>query len=541
MLNALTMKTLPTALTLFPDALPGRAHSEAPFSTLHEKAKWRERRIIQNNDGGEARVPAAPIGTRDEYLALRANPLVGSQVDTIIYDTTAGSFGVFAHDTKVGEPFLTTAGRYHYNAVPALLAKGTDPLKLMIEFARANGMEIIWTMRMNDTHDASNPLLVSRLKNEHPEWLLSFGNIDQACGKPTAVDYGQEAIRKMACRFVEEVAQRYDVDGVQLDFFRHPVFFKSVANGGKATDEDRAEMSELIRQIRRMTYARGEERGKPLLLSIRIPDSVEYCYQIGLDVETWCSEGLVDFVSTTCYFRLNPWSYTVELGKRYGIPVYPCLSESRIAAVSKPWSERKTTEVYRARAANVWQAGANGVYLFNAFDGTAPWWREIGSPKTLVGLNKRYFATVRSGDYRHYLNSDDSFDLLTHLSPNKPKMLSAGELYRLPIDTAEDFEAAKGQGMSAKVLLRLDIRPVPDPQWIQVTLNDAPLADGGIMNDWLVFPVEPDLLQKGTNQISIKERANADADDMQPPTVLHDAHIDVTYVGAPVAKQILPS
>lgn len=499
------MKTLLTALILLSGALPGRSQSEVPFSSLHEKAKWRERRIIQNNDGGEARVPRVPIRTKEDFLALRATPLIGSQVDTIIYDTTAGSFGSFAHDTKAGEPFLTTAGRYRYNALPGFLAEGTDPLKLMVEFARTNGVEIIWALRMNDTHDATNPLLMPRLKKEHPEWLLSSGNTHLVHGKKTSVDYGQEAIRKMVYRFVEEVAQGYDIDGVELDFFRHPVFFKSVATGGKASDKDRARMSELIRKIRKMTYARGKERGKPLLLSIRIPDSVEYCHQIGLDVEKWFSEGLIDFASTTCYFQLNPWSYTVELGKRFDIPVYPCLSESRIAGASQPWSKRSTTEVYRARAANAWQAGAKGLYLFNAFDGAAPWWREIGSPRTLVGLDKRYFATVRVGNHRHYLTSDDTFDHLTHLSPDKPKMLPRGEPFQFPIDTAEDFEAAKAEGKEATVLLRLDIRPAPEPQSIQATLNDAPLTQGRIINDWLVFPVEPALLRKGINQIALRK------------------------------------
>jgi len=29
---------------------------------------------------------------------------------------------------------------------------------------------------------------------------------------------------------------------------------------------------------------------------------------MGLDVERWLGEGLVDILITTCYFRLSPWS-----------------------------------------------------------------------------------------------------------------------------------------------------------------------------------------------------------------------------------------
>ncbi|MFV0415480.1 MAG: glycosyl hydrolase family 18 protein [Chthoniobacterales bacterium] len=477
--------------------------SKDSFAALHEKAKWRERRIIQNNDGGEVRVSGVPIRSKEDFLAIRATPLIGSQVDTIVYDTTAGSFGSFSHNTKAGEPFLITEGRYRYNAIPEFLSKGTDPLKMMIEFARANDQEIIWAMRMNDTHDDANPLLLPEFKKKHPELLVSSDKTPLLHGKRTSVDYGQEEIRKKAFSFVEEVAKGYDVDGVELDFFRHPVFFKSAASGGKATDEDREKMSDLIHKIREMIRAEGKKRGKPILLSIRIPDSLEYCREIGLDVEKWLKEGWIDFVSMTGYFRLNPWSYSVELGKRFDLPVYPCLSESRITQATDPLSKRSTPEVYRARAANAWQAGAKGIYVFNSFNGNSPWWHEIGNPKALPGLNKRYFATVRTGDPGKFLSGGASFSRLTNVSPDNPRILSAGEAFRFSIDTAEDFQAASAQGKSARVLLRLNIRPIPKPETIQLTLNDTPLSDGRVDNGWITFSVKPDLLRAGSNEIAV--------------------------------------
>ena len=141
----------------------------APLDPARSAARERPRRIIFNDDGGETRVPPAPIPALDGFLPVRIAPLAGTQVDTIVFDTTSGTFNRFAHDTKVAEPFLVREGRYQHNILPAHLAAGTDPLRVVVAHARKVGQEVFWTIRMNDTHDASNPLLIPQLKRDHPE------------------------------------------------------------------------------------------------------------------------------------------------------------------------------------------------------------------------------------------------------------------------------------------------------------------------------------------------------------------------------------
>lgn len=474
------------------------------YEAAHEAAKWRKRRVIQNNDGGESRVPRQPIRTPEDLLKLRALPLVGSQVDTIIYDTTAGTFGMYAHTTQVAEEFRVTEGRYRNNALISLQEQGTDPLQVMIDFSRANDIEILWSMRMNDTHDASNALLLPQFKKDNPNLL--FGGAERRRprhGGATGVDYTQPEVRDLAFRIVEEVAQNYDVDGVHLDFFRHPVFFKSVAQGGVATDEQREMMTDLIRKIREMLLAEGKKRGKPLLLTVRVPDSVEFCRQIGLDIEAWLAEGLLDALSTTCYFQLNPWSYSVELGHRYNVPVYPSLSESRIAGADGEWASRRTEEVYRARAANVWASGADGVYIFNSFNGSLPWWHQIGDTETLAGLNKRYFATVRGPDYRRFLTSDTDFASVDYITPDAPQVLDNGKPMSFSIEVGEDFDAAFAKGLEAEVVLRLDIRSLETAADAKVSLNGRELGGGTIEDGWLVLPLDPNWLRTGSNEIEL--------------------------------------
>ncbi len=64
----------------------------------------------------------------------------------------------------------------------------------------------------------------------------------------------------------KEACRNYDIDGISLDFFRHPVFFKSTFEGKVASREEMASMTDLIRRVLKMTERIGAEKGKPLMV-----------------------------------------------------------------------------------------------------------------------------------------------------------------------------------------------------------------------------------------------------------------------------------
>ncbi|MEO6741748.1 MAG: hypothetical protein ABIP20_16005 [Chthoniobacteraceae bacterium] len=225
--------------------LDAAADVRKPISSLDElrslrhKAAERQRRVIFNNDGAES-VLLCRGTTPEEFLSYRTTALAGTQVDSLFYCTRSSGFGVFTHDTKVGQVFSTKEGRYASNLTPEMLAAGTDPLRVMTDFGHQNCMEVFWSFRVNDTHDGSatdyGPIMfrANRLKNEHPEWLIGTPEQKPKFGAWSAVDFTRAEIRDLAFRYVEEVCQNYEVDGVELDFFRHPVFFKRAAVSGLA-------------------------------------------------------------------------------------------------------------------------------------------------------------------------------------------------------------------------------------------------------------------------------------------------------------------
>ena len=174
-----------------------------------------------------------------------------------------------------------------------------------------------------------------------------------------------------------------------------------------------------------MTEDVGRQRGRPILVAVRVPDSVGFCRDMGFDLERWLSDGLIDLLITTCYFRLNPWEYSVELGHKYDVPVYPCLSDSRVRGETR--FQRGSAASYRGRAMNAWAAGADGLHLFNFFDPNAPMWRQIGDPEALATMDKLYFVSVRDGDPQSYLAKGRQYRTVPIFGPSQPRLVTAGQ------------------------------------------------------------------------------------------------------------------
>jgi hypothetical protein len=490
-----------------PPAPPAQAETTTAVSVRAERrqAADRQRRIIFNNDGNEP-VSAIKRPSRDDLLAARTTELAGTQVDSIFYCTTYGSFGVFHHHTKVGTLFTTTEGRYASNQVQALYDAGIDPLTVMIEFCKEHEIELFWSLRMNDTHDGSRadygPIMLSSnpLKREHPEYLLGTPTKRPKHGSWTAVNYGRPEIRDLAFRYIEEVATNYDVDGVELDFFRHPVFFKSTAQGQPVSADERNAMTELLRRVRAMTDKVALERGRPVLVAIKAPDSAEYARAIGLDIERWMAEDLVDLYTPGGYFQLHDWTSSIELGHKHGVKVYPSLDDVR---VRDPLGNKLRTSplAYRSRAAEAWAAGADGVYLFNHFNPRSPVWREAGDAQLLAQLDKDYLSSPRgvgkaAGGNLPY----DKYRTLETLNPDNPKSLRAGKSAsaRLMLGDESDTTVPK------RFNLRLRFKQAPEPRLLAVKLSGHPLPALTPGDDeWLEVAVPQALLKTGANQVEV--------------------------------------
>ncbi len=496
---------------------PARITSLEKLRTERSKLAAKPRGLIANNDGCDCLYfPGNLEPTVKNFLDLRTTHLAGSQVGALSYCTISSGFGHFSHNTKTGTVFTRQGADYGIkpdarNITADLIRQGTDTLKAVTDFAHSKGLESFWSIRMNDTHDVAHRpekpyFLFPQLKVDHPEWLVSDHIKRTPQGRWSSVDYARPEVRELAFRFIEEVCQDYNVDGVELDFFRHLCYFKSVANGGTASAEEVAAMTDLMRRVRAMTETVGLKRGRPILVSMRLPDSTGFCLDSGLDLASWLKEGLMDILITTDYFRLNPWEYSVKLGHEHSVQVYPALTDPRVKRETRFY--RQSVPAYRARAANVWAAGADGLYVFNLYDidPKSPLWTDLGSTKALAFTEKHYFVDDLDGRRSSWLADGEKHRTIPMLIPTSPATLSTKESFMTTLQVADDFAAAMKAGRAATTTLHFEAPGLKDAQRLQVTVNDKLLDAGHVQDGWVDVPVKPELLKQGMNDIAITLR-----------------------------------
>ena len=406
-------------------------------------------------------------------------------------------------------------------------------LTRFIEFCRANGYEAFWTQRMNDTHDAADypdarrKFVENEFKQKHPELLVGERKSETPSspngkwsrddfihlphGRWSSVDYSHQEVRDQLFRTWEEVCRNYDIDGLMFDFFRHPTFFRSTALGNHASEQEVAMMTDLLRRTRVMADEIGAERGRPILLLARTPDLPAYARAVGLDIEQWMNEGLIDIWIATGYFRLQEWTDIVALARRYDTPVWASMSESRV----EPRDLHNSIRAYRARAMNMWNAGVDAIYLFNFSSRTRPQFRllfEIGGPDRLACLDKMYVpdARGRAGNADYWLKDGDSYyqrprSLPQELSRSRPAVA-------VEILVGDDLAATKAKGIEPQAALGLQFAHIPSIDGLTVKLNGTELKwQGGTLDaNFVRYELSSAWVKKGYNAVTMTYETTGD-------------------------------
>ena len=344
----------------------GAAHGEQSnaedqvMAQQREAAKNRKRRIIYNNDGNEILIRR--VESVEDFLRMRIEAAVGTQVDSIFYCT--GTTTLYGHDTLIADRFDSPVDKVKDWAdnMRLLRKAGTDQLEATIRRGHEAGLEVFWSHRINDSHDAVDPVeLLSQWKADHPECLM--GKPEDAKKYPqsspkywwTTLDFEKQEVRDYLLRITEEVCRLYDVDGIEIDYFRYPMFFRPNLDFEPATQKQLDILTEFQRSIMQMSVREGAKRGRPILVATRVPASVTACRNVGIDVERWLREGLLDIMplGNGGAWPNVPVEEITTLAHTYDVPVYPCLKHSGFG--------HSDIETWRAAAANARQAGADGI------------------------------------------------------------------------------------------------------------------------------------------------------------------------------------
>ncbi|WP_333464429.1 family 10 glycosylhydrolase, partial [Microcoleus sp. herbarium7] len=111
------------------------------------------------------------------------------------------------------------------------LVKGWDPLEAAVKLAHARGMELhawVWIFAaanrrhnaiLNQSADYPGPVLTA-----HPDWAMfdGRGRLFDVNNKKAFFDPANPEVRNYLMSLLDEIATRYKVDGIQLDYIRYP-------------------------------------------------------------------------------------------------------------------------------------------------------------------------------------------------------------------------------------------------------------------------------------------------------------------------------
>jgi hypothetical protein len=333
-----------------------------------------------------------------------------------------------------------------------------------------------------------------------------------------AQDFSHREVRDRKFEIIQEVCRRYDIEGIDLNFMRHPVFFSRMMRGEPASDAEIETMNELLRRIRRCTDEEGTRRGKPILVAAIVPDSPQLALNVGLDVKAWCEEDLIDIVIPGLGYApfTEPVAEFVEIAHPHNVKVYPCINRKAPQHID----EGHLSEGYRGVTSNWYHMGADGVFFWNL--GTP---LEGKSGDDLVATRNRYYNSLTELGDREKLQGldklfcvdDQVLSYYYHVTSDRP----------LPVTVSDgdpvDVSFYVGDDVSARVdeleALRLVLifRGTGDRELLDLRLNGHDLRGGKVVRsapDYLKMMYLPEAgqIELGPNRLTARLKTAPDTD-----------------------------
>ncbi len=271
---------------------------------------------------------------------------------------------------------------------------------------RQRGMEGWISVRMNDVHDVDlvNSPLLSTFWKQNPDFRRVPYRF--TIWQERQLDYARPEVRQHYQSLIEEFLERYDLDGLELDFQRFSHHFRigqELAGGEMLTG--------WLREIRGLTQRTAQRLGHPVRLAVRCSADPESARLMGIDAVRWAREGLVDLVIPCPFWETSDFNMPMRLWRRL-LDGTGVMLAGGLEILARPYAKAnmiyQTPETAAGAANAVLAGGADVVYLFNFFldmpgQRTGVWTqaeanrvlRAMASLDTLAALPRRHLLTYR--------------------------------------------------------------------------------------------------------------------------------------------------
>lgn len=179
-----------------------------------------------------------------------------------------------------------------------------DPFGDAVVEARARGIEVhAWVNALIAWSSSQPPPDPDHVYRRRPDWFVvgpggrsireaSRAELDRSRISGWFLDPAQEGVRTELRRFILEVATRYPIDGIHLDYIRYPT--------GWAPVEGADAVTRLVRLIRRDL---DSTKSSLVLSAAVLPRPKESLSSFGQEWDRWLAEGIIDEVIPMVYRR----------------------------------------------------------------------------------------------------------------------------------------------------------------------------------------------------------------------------------------------
>jgi hypothetical protein len=448
--------------------------------------------LMLNDDGDRSAASDDP----DESVRLlreAVDSLDGTNVKTLLWCIGCGS-DVLYYPTKVascaGWQSPDARGSVPLSRARRMIEAGHEPLRVVGERAKKLGLRFFPTCRMNDAHFAGSDPNKSALTGEF--WSQHHAQLSMAADTPSTetrgvhhlLSYAHAEVRAHRVAIALEVLERYadTIDGIELDFTRHPILYRH-GQGREHFDE----VTAIVKQVRERVDAMSETHARPFYLLVRVPPTFDNCHWVGLDIERWIDERLVDVVTLSHMYATvleMPAADWASRCRAANVPLYVTIfprsdytncftvtDDVEAASKSLP-GNAASLDFIRAAAANYRSMGVDGFEMFNVFVPLSPYSREVQrilGTKDVAGDGNRLYAITRS-----------EMDLWALKHPTQlPRSLAAGKAESLAIFVGEDFAKSLSK-TPTHGLLRLGVDGLKSHDVLKVCVNETVVHDGPV-------------------------------------------------------------
>lgn len=388
---------------------------------------------------------------------------------------------------------------------------GLDPYSVWIARCRERGLSPWLSMRMNDVHSVNEPdnFMHSTFWREHPEWRRTSGP-PVAPWANFALNYAHPEVRAHALSFVRELLERYDPDGLELDWMR---FGRHLTPGRER--EEGTILDDFMQQVRALTQAWSAKRGHPVQLGVRVPAHPDAARGLGMDACRWSQNGWIDLLVPTPFWTSSDFDIPIETWREQ---LGPAAAHVRLLPGleynSRPWPGGKSVPndvpVARGFAASAWARGADGLYLFNWMDSqTRPVSEEAYAELMRTGLS---LTAIRGQPRRYLITYRDTVPPSFSNNAQLPAKIHDPHTFRLHAGSIRDVSEAwiivglsdRHRAETPGLAATLNGQALPRPQPVEAT------SLGGAQTG-LRFPCPPEALRDGWNEITLEARQATEA------------------------------